>query len=194
MSLEFHNNIRFDKSQGGGYNSSSILFLFVMKNFTKAFTLIELLIVIVIIGILAVALIPRLTGLQARARDTVRMADLKQIQTALEFYASENNGQYPTTSNQRFSVCIWFNPGGIPRDITWLSGYIPWLAPEYINSLPVDPKPIDLSGCYLYRSNGLDYMFQVNRTVEWKILPEYIRPAFPTFKSFAIYTSWARMW
>jgi len=65
-----------------------------MKNFTKAFTLIELLIVIVIIGILAVALIPRLTGLQARARDTARIADMRQMQTALELYKVEN-GRYP---------------------------------------------------------------------------------------------------
>jgi type II secretory pathway pseudopilin PulG len=38
-----------------------------------------MLIVIVIIGILAAALIPRLTGAQAQARDTARLADLNQL-------------------------------------------------------------------------------------------------------------------
>ena len=49
----------------------------------KAFTLIEMLIVIVIIGILAAALVPRLQSIQARARDADRAADTSQIYTAL---------------------------------------------------------------------------------------------------------------
>lgn len=45
----------------------------------KTFTLIEMLIVIVIIGILAAALVPRLQSVQSRARDTKRKADLHAI-------------------------------------------------------------------------------------------------------------------
>jgi len=60
----------------------------------SAFTLVEMLIVIVIIGILAAALIPRLTGIQARARDTVRDADLRAVATAIETYKIDN-GNYP---------------------------------------------------------------------------------------------------
>ncbi|MEI7477618.1 MAG: prepilin-type N-terminal cleavage/methylation domain-containing protein [bacterium] len=62
-------------------------------NQKKTFTLIEMLIVVVIIGILAAALIPRLQSVQARARDTKRKADLHQIATALEIY-KEDNGNY----------------------------------------------------------------------------------------------------
>ncbi len=60
-----------------------------MKNFKKAFTLIEMLIVVVIIGILAAALIPRLQSVQGRARDTKRKADLSQIGSALSVYKSD---------------------------------------------------------------------------------------------------------
>jgi len=65
------------------------------KTLTKAFTLIEMLIVIVIIGILAAALVPRLQDVQARARDTKRKADLRSIDTALQVYKADN-GQYPS--------------------------------------------------------------------------------------------------
>ena len=54
-----------------------------------------MLIVIVIIGILAAALIPRLTGIQGRARDTARKADLQQIGTALATYKLDV-ASYPT--------------------------------------------------------------------------------------------------
>jgi prepilin-type N-terminal cleavage/methylation domain-containing protein len=64
----------------------------------KAFTLIELLIVIVIIGILAVALIPRLTGSQATARDTAKKATLQQVATVISAYVNmEQNPAAITT-------------------------------------------------------------------------------------------------
>jgi type II secretion system protein G len=55
----------------------------------KAFTLIEMLIVVVIIGILAAALIPRLQSVQGRARDTKRKADISQIGSSLAIYKSD---------------------------------------------------------------------------------------------------------
>lgn len=53
------------------------------KNTLKAFTLVEMLIVIVIIGILIAALMPRMQSAQWRARDVARKNDLSQIQTAI---------------------------------------------------------------------------------------------------------------
>jgi general secretion pathway protein G len=60
------------------------------------FTLLELLIVIVIIGILAVLIIPNLVSGPQRARDSQRKSDLRNIKTALETYYNDNN-TYPVT-------------------------------------------------------------------------------------------------
>jgi type II secretion system protein G len=62
----------------------------------KGFTLIEMLIVIVIIGILAAALIPRLMSARSRANDTARKADLQQLGTALISYQVDNSS-FPAT-------------------------------------------------------------------------------------------------
>lgn len=92
----------------------------------RAFTLIELLIVITIIGILAVALIPRLTGGPARARDAQRMGDLQQIATALEFYADDVGG-YPGAS-----ACF-----GTGAGLVNLS--------SYLSIMPTDPSALTAS-------------------------------------------------
>ena len=62
----------------------------------KGFTLIELLVVIAIIGLLATLSIVALNTARAKARDSKRVADIKQIQTALELYYSDQS-QYPAT-------------------------------------------------------------------------------------------------
>jgi len=53
------------------------------KNTIKAFTLVEMLIVIVIIGILIAALMPRMQAAQWRARDVSRKTALSQVQSAI---------------------------------------------------------------------------------------------------------------
>ena len=68
------------------------------KRDNRGFTIVELLIVIVVIGILAALVIIQFTNIQARARDTERKSDMRSIQSKLaEYYAL--NGRYPTALN-----------------------------------------------------------------------------------------------
>lgn len=64
----------------------------------KGFTIVELLIVIVVIGILALLVITTYSGIQAKARNSKRQTDIQAIQTQLEGFFSEN-GYYPSLAN-----------------------------------------------------------------------------------------------
>lgn len=63
-----------------------------MEKTKKSFTLIEFLVVMVIIGILVTALVPKLNQVYSRARDMQRKADIKQIASAISVYKVDNGG------------------------------------------------------------------------------------------------------
>lgn len=103
----------------------------------RGFTLIELLVVIAIIGILATLAVVALQQARQNARDSKRMADMKQVQTALELFFNEN-GRYPTTDE-------------------WNSGTIVSSSSQetFMYSIPSAPSPAD--GSCLEASNTYTY-------------------------------------
>jgi prepilin-type N-terminal cleavage/methylation domain-containing protein len=74
----------------------------------KAFTLIELLIVIAIIGILAALIIANLSAARARARDAQRKAQLQQIATALQLYFDVKNDYPASMSSSMNTLTTYF--------------------------------------------------------------------------------------
>ena len=91
-----------------------------MRNNKKGFTLIELLVVIAIIGILSSVVLASLNSARQKSRDARRVADIKQLQLALELYYDSNQSVYPAT--------------------------LALLATNYISVVPTDPN----GGAYQY--------------------------------------------
>jgi prepilin-type N-terminal cleavage/methylation domain-containing protein len=69
-----------------------------LKKRSQGFTIVELLIVIVVIGILALLVITTYSGIQQKARNSKRQTDIQSIQTQMEAFFSQN-GYYPSLAD-----------------------------------------------------------------------------------------------
>lgn len=85
------------------------------KNKQQGFTIVELLIVIVVIGILAALVITTFTGIQQKARDTERQTDIKALQGQIEAYYAQK-GNYPTRTNVNDSGWRGLNMKGLDAE------------------------------------------------------------------------------
>jgi prepilin-type N-terminal cleavage/methylation domain-containing protein len=69
-----------------------------LKQRNKGFTIVELLIVIVVIGILALLVVTTYSGIQQKARNSKRQTDVQAIQTQIEAFYSQK-GYYPSRTD-----------------------------------------------------------------------------------------------
>ncbi|HVX47843.1 MAG TPA: prepilin-type N-terminal cleavage/methylation domain-containing protein [Candidatus Saccharimonadales bacterium] len=114
----------------------------------KGFTIVELLIVIVVIGILALLVITTYSGIQAKARNAKRQTDIQAIQTQLEAFFSQN-GYYPDLAQM--------------NDPTWLGQHMGSLDKNAL----VDPSSTcdpTKNGCLVDGTGGADKQYQYHVT------------------------------
>jgi general secretion pathway protein G len=104
---------------------------------TFGFTLIEVMIVVVILGILAAVVVPKLLDRPDQARVTAAQTDIRTIMQALKVYRLDN-GFYPSTE-QGLQALVQ-KPTTNPQPPNWRSGYLerlppdPWKTPyQYLN-------------------------------------------------------------
>lgn len=110
----------------------------------RAFTLIEVLVVVTIIGMLAAIGSVSYSSFTRNARDAKRKADLENIRSAVELYRS-NNGSYPLTA-ELIIDCV--SPSTNLVDPAPGTG-------TYMSKIPTDPKCP--TNAYGYESDGADY-------------------------------------
>ncbi|MBA3047045.1 prepilin-type N-terminal cleavage/methylation domain-containing protein [Patescibacteria group bacterium] len=127
-----------------------------MINNKKGFTLVELLVVIAIIGLLSTLAVVALNNARQKSRDARRVADIKQVQTALEMYYNDRNG-YPPAAQLVAGYCP--NSGGEAALASEMSGCclddsatgivdVCGAGVAYMNVIPDNPNP-----------NGAEYLY-----------------------------------
>ncbi|MBI9092433.1 MAG: type II secretion system major pseudopilin GspG [Desulfobacterium sp.] len=85
----------------------------------KGFTLIELMVVVVILGVLAGLIVPRLMGRTDEAKQVKAQVDIAAIETALKLYRLDN-GNYPPT--EQGLMALVEKPASDPMPVKWHEG------------------------------------------------------------------------
>ena len=86
------------------------------KSVARGFTLIEIMVVIVILGVLAALVVPNILGRPDEARVTAATADIQAVSNALDLYRLDNYN-YPST-DQGLQALV-SKPGGSPSAKNW---------------------------------------------------------------------------
>lgn len=129
-----------------------------MKQSKSGFTIVEIFIVVVVIGILASVVLISYNQVQARTRDSKRKTDIANIVKALELYYSDN-GSYPVASGTNSSI----NSSWYSSDTTSWGSFASVLSGA-IDTMPTDPRNSagNVSGSsssynYAYFGNSWNY-------------------------------------
>lgn len=103
----------------------------------RGFSLIELLVVMVVIGILAALLMSNLVGARERARDARRKADLDEMKKALRFYYNDFETYPENDAQNRIVGC---GPGGVNATVCdWEDPFALDNETVYMKFLPLGP-------------------------------------------------------
>ncbi|MEW6610150.1 MAG: prepilin-type N-terminal cleavage/methylation domain-containing protein [Patescibacteria group bacterium] len=123
----------------------------------KGFTLIELLVVIAIIGLLATLAVVALNNARSKSRDSKRVSDIKQIQTALELYYSDQNKYATNVPNGVLGLtslqCL--GTGGLGTLNSAACGG------AYMGLIPSNPSPNGLPYTYTGADNSYTITFNL---------------------------------
>ncbi|MHC5348289.1 type II secretion system major pseudopilin GspG [Metapseudomonas furukawaii] len=125
-----------------------------LRRSQSGFTLIEIMVVVVILGILAALVVPQVMNRPDQAKVTVAKGDIKAIGAALDMYKLDNFA-YPST--QQGLDALVSRPSGNPPAKNWNKD-------GYLKKLPIDPwgnpyqylSPGSKGGAYDLYSLGAD--------------------------------------
>jgi general secretion pathway protein G len=115
--------------------------------YQKGFTLIEVMVVVVILGVLAALVVPKIMSRPDEARLVKAKQDIRAIEAALKLYRLDNYN-YPST-DQGLEALVT-RPTGMPEPRQWKDG-------GYLDAVPKDPWGFP----YAYLSPGLHGEFDL---------------------------------
>lgn len=117
---------------------------FFRKQGLRGFTLIELLVVIAIIGLLSTVIAAPITEARKKGRDSKKISDLRSIVTALNIYADDHAGEYPSG----------------------LDGLVPRYLPNLPSAASAATPPRDKYMYVVYQENGRNVAYHLGVKLE----------------------------
>jgi prepilin-type N-terminal cleavage/methylation domain-containing protein len=124
----------------------------------KAFTLVEILIVVAILGILGAMTLPILQGHVQRAKESAAKDNLRILRNAIELYASQHNGVPPGYPNDNPSLPVL------------IAAFILGMRGNYLNALP--ENPFNNKVTFLMIANGASFPSAPTGQYGWFYQPQ----------------------
>ncbi len=135
----------------------------------RGFTLVEILIVVVILGILAAIVIPQFTGASTQAKLSALVSDLQTMRSQIELYKLEHNEQLPGGGTASFELALTG-----PTDVAGAVGtdYGPYLQKLPTNQF-VDLATVGLSDDAAAATGGGNNGWEFDQ-ITGAVYPDYV--------------------
>ena len=128
----------------------------------SGFTLVEILIVVVILGILAAIVIPQFTSASSEAKQANLVSNLQAIRSQIQLYKIHHNDELPTAGAATFVQCLT-GLTDVNGDVAAAPGqgvYGPYMQaiPKNPFSTAVDPTSVEVDGTVGGDDNGWHFI------------------------------------
>jgi general secretion pathway protein G len=145
-----------------------------MKTKQSGFTLVEILIVVVILGILAAIVIPQFTSASTEAKTSSLVTDLQSMRSQIQLFKVQHNDNIPTVANGTFTGAATFiqcmtaktDVFGNPYPITTVSTAATPLYGPYLQKIPTN-QFVDSNGVTVGQSAGIPPAPVTDGSVGW---------------------------
>ncbi len=167
-----------------------------IKQENKAFTLLEIIVVVAIIGLLSAVIFSIISSARAKGRDAKRVSDIRQINTAIGMYQNDHAGNPPDLGNPSCVNFYTYDPSCFASSET---GIINWqnlktqLEP-YLKILPEDPCPsctaLDIFINKVFAFENFEYVYHAPAAVNAYLIDHGMNPTdFSQNQTYSIFAS-----
>lgn len=135
---------------------------------TRGFTLVEILVVVVILGILAAIVVPQFVSAAGEGRDSSLKMDLYRIRQQIQIYRQHHEGQLPTLANFEAQMTTASNSNGQTAAL----GTAGYSFGPYLRDIPPNPHTSERTigdgayGSSAWYYNEVEGTFRANDSAE----------------------------